>query len=375
MILKMIYLYFHKQDVWLNEGYATFIEFLCVHHLFPSFDIWTQFITNSLTPALDADSLNSSHPIEVPVNHPSEIDEIFDVISYQKGASVIRMLHHYLGEVDFRKGMNHYLTKHQYRNAVTEDLWKSLEIASDKPVAEIMRTWIKQMGFPVVKITKNVQEKDCRRLTLEQTKFTADGAVDEKSFWMIPISISTEKIVNANTFVFDKKSMEVKIDNVNADDWIKINPDVTSFFRTQYAPDMLEKFVPAIKNLSLPPIDRLNLLDDLFALVQNGSNSTVDSLKLVEAFRNETNFTVWSSIASSLLKLKNILSHTKLVDKFNAYCRKLFQPIADQLGWEAKLNENHLNQLLRSLVMSALISSKCEKTCIEAKRRFVKFIQ
>lgn len=333
------------------------------------FDIWTQFITNTLTPALDADSLNSSHPIEVPVNHPSEIDEIFDVISYNKGASVIRMLHHFIGDVDFRKGMNLYLTKYQYQNTETEDLWKSLQIASDKPVAEIMRTWIKQMGFPVVKITRNVQEKDGRRLTLEQTKFTADGAVDEKSFWMIPISISTDKLDNAKTFVLDKKSMEVKIDHVNGDDWIKINPGVTSFFRTQYAPEMLEKFVPAIKNLSLPPVDRLNLLDDLFALVQNGSNSTVDSLKLIEAYRNENNFTVWTSIASSLSKLKNILLNTELVDKFNAYCRNLFQPIADQLGWETKANENHFDQLLRSLVISALISSKCEKTCVEAKRR------
>lgn len=316
------------------------------------------------------DCLDNSHPIEVPVGHPSEIDEIFDEISYNKGASVIRMLHHYLGDEDFRKGMNHYLTKYQYQNTVTENLWDSLEQASSKPVADIMRTWIKQMGFPVVKITKNVQEKGGRRLTLEQTKFTADGSVDEKSFWMIPINISTAKSENAYMTVLDKKEMEVLIEGVTDKDWIKINPGTIGYYRTQYPSQMIEQFVDAIKNMSLPPLDRLGLHDDLFALVQNGSSETVDSLKLIDAYRTENNYTVWSSISSSLSKLKNILSHTDLTEKFNAYGIHLFNPIAQQLGWEAKPNESHLDTLLRSLVLSKLISFKCEKTCEEAKRRF-----
>ena len=353
----------------MNEGYASFVEFLCVDHLFPDYDIWTQFVTDMYTAALDADCLNNSHPIEVPVGHPSEIDEIFDEISYNKGASVIRMLHHFLGDEDFRKGMNHYLTKYQYQNTVTENLWDSLEQASSKPVAEIMRTWIKQMGFPVVRITKNVQEKNGRRLTLEQTKFTADGSADEKSFWMIPVNISTPKSENAYTTVLDKKETEILIEGVTDKDWIKINPGTIGYYRTQYPSQMLEQFIPAIKNMSLPPLDRLGLHDDLFALVQNGASSTVDSLKLIDAYRNENNYTVWSSISSSLGKLKNILSHTDLADKFNAYGTQLYGPIAQQLGWDTKTNETHLDTLLRSLVISRLISFKCDKTCEEAKRR------
>lgn len=132
--------------LWLNEGYASFVEFLCVNHLFPEYDIWTQFLTDMYTPALSADCLENSHPIEVAVNHPAEIDEIFDEISYNKGASVIRMLHHYLGDDDFRKGMNLYLTKYQYKNTITENLWECLEEASGKTVANIMQTWIKQVA-------------------------------------------------------------------------------------------------------------------------------------------------------------------------------------------------------------------------------------
>jgi len=97
---------------------------MCVEKLFPEYDIWTQFVTDTHIPALELDCLDSSHPIEVEVAHPSEIDEIFDVISYNKGASIIRMLHYFIGDENFRRGMNLYLTRHQYRNASTLDLWK-----------------------------------------------------------------------------------------------------------------------------------------------------------------------------------------------------------------------------------------------------------
>lgn len=226
------------------------------------------------------------------------------------------------------------------------------------------------MGFPKVRVAKNVQEENGRRLVLEQTKFTANGNVDDKSFWLIPVTISTKKSSNAFTTVLDQKEMEVFIEGVTEKDWIKINPGTIGFYRTQYPPEMLEKFVPAIKDLSLPPLDRLGLHDDLFALVQNGSISTVESLKLIDAYRNENNYTVWSSICSSLSKLKNIISHTDLTNKLNAYGISIFAPLAEKLGWESKANENHLETLLRSLILSRLISFNDVKTCEEAKRRF-----
>ncbi|KAI2583666.1 aminopeptidase puromycin sensitive, partial [Homo sapiens] len=105
--------------LWLNEGFASWIEYLCVDHCFPEYDIWTQFVSADYTRAQELDALDNSHPIEVSVGHPSEVDEIFDAISYSKGASVIRMLHDYIGDKDFKKGMNMYLTKFQQKNAAT----------------------------------------------------------------------------------------------------------------------------------------------------------------------------------------------------------------------------------------------------------------
>ncbi|XP_049545886.1 puromycin-sensitive aminopeptidase isoform X1 [Anopheles darlingi] len=358
--------------LWLNEGYASFVEFLCVDHLFPGYDIWTQFVTDMYTRALELDCLRNSHPIEVPVGHPSEIDEIFDEISYNKGASVIRMLHHYIGDEDFKRGMHIYLTRHQYRNTSTEDLWNALQEASSKPVGAVMSTWIKQMGFPVVRVLSSSPLDGNRRLLkIAQEKFCADGCQPKEPFrWMIPINVSTPKSSNAVSTVLESDTADITVEGVGPDDWVKINPGTVGYYRTQYPADMLEQFIPAIKDGSLPPLDRLGLIDDLFALVQAGKSSTVDALKVIDAYRNEGNYTVWSSITNCLAKLQLLLAHTPIEDQFNAYGVRLYQPVAESLGWDVKSGESHLDTLLRSLVLSRLVSFRCPKTVAEAKRRF-----
>lgn len=360
--------------LWLNEGYASFVEFLCVNYLFPEYDIWTQFVNDSYIKALELDSLKNSHPIEVPVGNPSEIDEIFDDISYNKGASVIRMLHHYIGDEDFRKGMHLYLTRHQYKNTFTEDLWAALEEASKKPVGDVMSTWTKQMGFPVVKVTSApIGDEKGVTLTLSQSKFTADGSKPSEDYlWMIPISISTSKnptkeVVNC---VLKTQSAEVVVPDVGPTDWIKINPGTIGFYRTQYTPEMLEKFIPAIQNKTLPPLDRLGLLDDLFAMVKAGHTSTVEVLKLLKAFEDETDYNVWSSIGNILVRLGHLLGHTDCEKDYHKYQKQLLNKVYKRLGWNQKPSETHLDTLLRGLVLGRLAWLDDEHTIKEARDRF-----
>ncbi|XP_063226837.1 puromycin-sensitive aminopeptidase isoform X2 [Bacillus rossius redtenbacheri] len=358
--------------LWLNEGYASFVEFLCVAHLFPEYDIWTQFVTDTYIRALELDCLKNSHPIEVPVGHPSEIDEIFDDISYNKGASVIRMLHKYIGDKDFRKGMNLYLTRHQYRNTFTEDLWAALEEASQKPVGAVMSTWTKQMGFPVVKVSSRQDGAD-RRLTIVQEKFCADGKADGKEqLWMVPVTFSTSRDPEAvvHQTVLDVRSADVCLSDVAASDWVKVNPGTVGYYRTQYPPDMLAQFVPAIADRSLPPLDRLGLLDDLFAMVQAGHTPTVEALKLMQAFAGETNYTVWSSISNCLSKISLLLSHTDFDDLFKVYGRRLVANVGRRLGWDPSEKESHLDTLLRALTIDRLCVFEDEAMITEAHRRF-----
>ncbi|KAF5273236.1 hypothetical protein FQA39_LY07567 [Lamprigera yunnana] len=362
--------------LWLNEGYASFVEFLCVNHLFPEYDIWTQFVNDIYIRALELDCLKNSHPIEVPVGHPSEIDEIFDDISYNKGASVIRMLHHYIGDADFRKGMNLYLTKHQYKNTFTEDLWQALEEASEKPVGAVMSTWTKQMGFPVVQVSsKRSDDGKGVILKFKQSKFCLNSEEPTNDYlWLIPISVSVSEDPSKEvvTTVLNTKEMEIFVNHPDPNGWVKVNPGAIGFYRTQYPPEMLDRLIPAVHNKSLPPLDRLGLLDDLYAMVQTGHTSTVEVLKLLRAYEDETDYTVWSSITNILAKLEVLMSHTEYEELFKKFERNLFSKVSERLGWDQLPGEKHLDTLLRGLVLGRLAWLDHDNTVKEATVRFAK---
>ncbi|PAA60916.1 hypothetical protein BOX15_Mlig019859g1, partial [Macrostomum lignano] len=166
-------------QLWLNEGFASWVEYLCIDHCYPEFDVWTRFIRNDFSKALELDCLDNSHPIEIDVGHPDEIDETFDAISYSKGAAVIRMLHAWLGEPAFRRGLQQYLRRHSYGNASTADLWLALSEASGQPVQQVMHDWIRRKGFPVISASleplpppDSSQEASTRlQLRLRQSRF------------------------------------------------------------------------------------------------------------------------------------------------------------------------------------------------------------
>ena len=362
--------------LWLNEGFASWIEYLCVDYCFPEFDSWTQFVKNDLGRALELDALNNSHPIEVPVGHPSEVDEIFDAISYSKGASVIRMLHDYIGDEDFKVGMNAYLNDFKYTNAFTEDLWDALGKASGKPVGDVMTTWTKQMGYPVIKVSEK-QDGSNRVLSLSQEKFCADGKKQEgkQSEWMVPVSFCTATCPDkpVKKILFDTTTTEVILENVKPGEWVKLNCGTVGFYRVQYASEMLDSLITGIKNCTLAPRDRLGIQSDLFALARAGLIPAVDVLKVAEAYINETDYTVWSDLTMSLSTQGLLIQHTDAVDDFKAYNRNLYSKVFQQVGWEAKDNEGPLTAMLRDLVITKLGRNQEQSVVDEAKRRFLDF--
>uniref|UniRef100_A0A4W3J228 Aminopeptidase n=1 Tax=Callorhinchus milii TaxID=7868 RepID=A0A4W3J228_CALMI len=359
--------------LWLNEGFASWIEYLCVDHCFPEYDIWTQFVSADYTRALELDALDNSHPIEVKVGHPAEVDEIFDAISYSKGASVIRMLHDYIGDEDFRKGMNLYLTKFQNKNAATEDLWDCLEKVSGKPIDAVMSSWTKQMGFPLIYVEEEQVTCEDRILKLSQTKFCASGCNEgsDQIHWMVPVSICSSDPTCVNMKVLlDQPEMTVTLKNVRPDQWIKLNPGTVGFCRIQYSTPMLDNLLPSIRDLSLPPVDRLGLQNDLFSLARAGIVNTVDVLKIMEAFVNEPNYTVWSDLSCNLGTLSTLLSHTEFHEEIQEFVKCLFSPIGQKLGWDPRHTEGHLEALLRGLVLGKLGKAGHTPTLEEARRRF-----
>ncbi len=255
--------------LWLNEGFASFMETICTDYLFPEFKILLQFLVDTLIPALELDAMDSSHPIEVEVGHPDEVDEIFDNISYNKGASVIRMLYDYLGASDFRKGMKTYLERFSYANAQTEDLWKALEEASGKPVGRVMGTWTSQMGFPMVSVLSTRQEGDETVLVVAQEKFCSSRSTKSNAKWCVPIKVLTSEAGAApQSFLLEEDKAELRVANKNKG-WVKLNHEFLGFYRVLY------KEEAALKNIigsfpKLNELDQVNLLDDAVALAQSG---------------------------------------------------------------------------------------------------------
>lgn len=360
-------------DLWLNEGFASWIEYLAVDKCYPEFDIWTQFVADTFARFLIPDALKSSHPIEVPIGHPAEIEEIFDDISYLKGSSVIRMLHNYIGDDAFRLGLHNYLTEYSYKNTITENLWSHLAKASNKPVNEVMSTWTLQMGFPLVTVTEEQQAGRKRLLKLKQERFIADGSSDnDRLLWKIPITIFAKSKPNtiAADILMEEAEMSMTLTDVADDDWIKLNYHSIGLYRVKLESKSLARLSDPIATKVLSPQDRLMIQDDVAALCKAGHQSFVDYLKLLLSYENEDNFTVWKAIASNMSDLSSLIEYTNYFTQFKKYRLKLFSSIQKKLGWDAKPDENPLVAMLRPMILGIVGKSDDQAVVDEARRRF-----
>ncbi|XP_042961128.1 aminopeptidase M1-like isoform X2 [Carya illinoinensis] len=327
--------------LWLNEGFATWVSYLASDSLFPEWKVWTQFLAEP-TEGLKLDGLAESHPIEVEVNHAGESTEIFDAISYKKGASVIRMLQSYLGAECFQRSLASYIKKYAGSNAKTQDLWAALEEGSGEPVNKLMNSWTKQKGYPVV----SVKFKD-QNLVFEQKK---------------------SETLDIKEFLSDKRDA--------ASAWIKINVDQTGFYRVKYDEDLAVKLRYAIENKYLSPTDRFGILDDSFALCMARQQSLSSLLTLMGAYRGEPEYIVLSNLINISYKVATIAADAapELLDYVKQFFISLFQPTAEMLGWEPKKGEGHLDAMLRGEILNALAVFEHDLTLNEANRRFLAFL-
>ncbi|KAB7494800.1 Puromycin-sensitive aminopeptidase [Armadillidium nasatum] len=248
-----------------------------------------------------------------------------------------------------------------------------LSEASGKEIAKLMASWTEKMGFPMVTVTSH-QNQNNRILTLTQKRFIADGSPDEKNQeWVIPISVRTSKKSSklAKDFVLDSKTSKIVLEDVSEDDWIKVNVNSVGFYRTQYPSEMLNVLQQPISAKVLPPLDRLGVIDDLFAMVQAGYSSTVDVLRFLKSYEDETNYTVWASIHNITAQINQLVSHTSFQPLYQTFIRRILAKIFIETGWDSKPNENHLDTLLRSLVLQRLGTYGDESVFEEAKKRFV----
>ena len=346
-------------DLWLNESFASWMGAKTTGALHPEWKMWTQFLEEDIVRGLALDGLKSSHPIEVPVRDPAEIREIFDDISYSKGASILRMLEQFLGEATFRRGIRDYLKAHAYGNARTEDLWRALTAASRQPVRALMGSWTRQSGFPLL----DVQVKrtgGSARVGLTQSRFLYSdilGPSKDRTRWKVPVRIARAGQKKPVSFLMEKKTETRPLGRSRRSsekDWIKVNAGQSGFYRVNYPSEEWDRLRRAVEAGELGTEDRSGLQNDAHALMRAGYLPATTLLDLTAAYRGEDDATAWRLIAESLHDVETLISDTRYLEKFDAYGRELFRPAGERSGWDPKPGEGHLDALKRSTVLSRL---------------------
>jgi tricorn protease interacting factor F2/3 len=278
-------------DIWLNESFATFMEEKIVERLHPSLGIFDDFLLDWGSFARLGDSLDATHPIHVPVNHPDEISEIFDEISYGKGASVLRMVEALLGEEPFRQGVIAYLTKYAYGNATSQDLWNSLEKSSGVPVTGLLSEWVRRPGLPLLDA-----RSEPGGVRIQQRRFRLDGDHRAES-WPVPLGVYRDGVVERR--IVD--SVETLIPRNGARQF-HLNPGGLGFYHVRYDRELLDEIRERFS--TLPPMDRWAILTDLYAFVFSGDLPLADYLRFVAACRDSTEYLVVHELCNQLASIR-----------------------------------------------------------------------
>ncbi|MGI9602990.1 MAG: M1 family metallopeptidase [Acidimicrobiales bacterium] len=323
--------------IWLNEAFATFMETRATDAFRPEWDRWTDFgLSRSM--AFDVDSLSSTRPIEYPVESPADAEGMFDILTYEKGAAVVRMLEQHLGEDTFRDGVRHYLTEHQLGNTDTDDLWRSLEVTSGQPVASIMRDWIFQGGYPLLSY-----ERTEHGIVVSQSRF--GFGEQEPAQWQVPVGAATADDVS-RVLLTDQLSLALD------DPLPRLNVNGSGFFRV--APDEMARTAATSGHAaSWPAVERYGLVDDGWALVLAGRSSIGDYLDLITGFVDDDELAVWQRVAGAMAALHHVCPDN-LLPALEDRVRRQFEPLGDRWGLEVGTDDSDRQRQLRALAIATL---------------------
>src|SRR5262245_35536008 len=347
--------------LWLNEAFATFMEMLAVDAWKPEWKRWDSF-TVSRAAALSVDGLKSTRPIEFPVEKPEEAAGMFDVLTYEKGASVLRMLEQYLDSHTFRDGIRLYLRRHEYANAETTDLWDALEDSSRQPVRALMDSWIFQPGYPLISV-----ERDHGGLVLSQRlfRYLQDGT-DETRKWHVPIFLrlgTKSGTAEQRVLLTDQQQRVPLAEGVES---VIVNAGGHGFYRVRYSPELMG-IIETNLHKNLLPVERFNFVNDAWATTLAGLTSLTDYLELLDLLRDEENLNVWTTVLGSCHHMHRIFDDAQRV-AFQGRIRAILFPAVNRLGWSPQPAESELESQLRSELLGA-VGTLGEDQTVQEKAR------
>lgn len=332
-------------NLWLNESFATLMEYIAVDALHPEWNVWLDFATMESIMALRRDSIDGVQAVQVEVHHPDEISTLFDgAIVYAKGARLLRMLQNYIGSDAFQAGLKDYFSSHAYGNTEGDDLWNALGKASGKDIAAFMNTWISQSGYPVVHVTE-----EGNSVTLSQEQFFVGPHQPSEKLWPVPLNSSASdmpRLLNTESVTVTRSE----------DSLLRLNNGDTAHFVTQYDENLLAKLTSEVRAGNLSPLDRLQLLHEQTILARGGKARSAQLIPLLDAYKLESTEAVWDIVGLAIGELKKfVLDDEESQAKLRTLAANLARDQYMRLGWNVKKDEAETDTKMRATIIGIML--------------------
>ncbi len=357
-------------DLWLNEAFATWMAFKVVDRWNPGWRVWLEFDQGKAA-AMHLDALRSTHPVRAEIRNVAEAGEAFDLITYEKGGAVLRMIEGYLGEEPFRDGIRRYMRRHARGNAVADDLWRALGEASREPVVELANAWIGTPGYPLVHVARTG-----RVLTLEQRRFFSDPAApSDDAVWPVPLVVryADGGRVAEERILLRERRAELVLPGTGDPDFVVANAGATGFYRVAHDAGGLAALVANLPRLATA--ERIALLSDEWALVRAGVGQVASFLDLCAGFRREEDYAVLDELVGRLAAIEHRLVADGDRPALRAFVSGLLGPQLAATGWDPAPNEPDPPRLRRAAAVRGLgLVGREPRTIAEACARLDRWV-
>ena len=361
-------------NLWLNEGFASWMGSKCSAHFNPQWEVWlarvlprdpTRRTGIAKEAAMEGDARSTTHPIQQRIETEAEADSAFDDITYKKGQSFLRMLESFLSEDIFRDGVRRYVDAHKYSNTTTADLWNALSAVSKKSVDEIAAGWTEQPGFPLVTVKREANGK----VLLTQQRFAINFKNAPPLLWQIPLTYS---VVGGRPATLLMSAQMAALENIPANGALKLNVTGAGNYRVEYDEPSWELLLKSLPKLSVE--DRVNLMSDAWALVQAGRAPASLYFGLIEKLPPSIELAEREQIIDAFEFINCLLIDSTVREKFQQYARSVFGPTFATLGWEPKAHEAPNAGTLRASLIKALGDLNDSEVIAGCRERFEKYL-
>lgn len=339
-------------DLWLNEGFATYVASLGVHHIHPEWNSYNEESIDNNVRIFKFDALKSSHPVSVEISDPNKIAQVFDTISYSKGSAIIRMMHLFLGDKTFRAGVNSYLKKYKYHNAEQDDLWECLTgfahehkvLPKELDMAKIMNSWTLQTGYPLVTVFRDYEKN---LAVVNQQRYISDVSLNRDLLpecWFVPLSFTTKfeqdfkETVPKTWLACDEKGLAIP--NIipempGLDQWVIFNVKMAGIFKVKYDEKNWNMLIDHLCSPLYHEIDvnnRAQLIDDALDLAWTGDQDYDTAMRLVKYLHREVEYIPWKTALVNLNAIDRMLKRSPQYQFFIDYMRKILDPVYHKMG-------------------------------------------